>query len=285
MAEATGSQRLLRRLAGRLYQPRTLLGLALLAGMLIATPQLMRLTRQLREQPEYQVDASDIRLSPPPPHVPREMLTDALTRAELGDRFSKLEPNIATRLHDALASDPWVEEVVRVTVDRTGVSLQLRYRSPALAVETDRGRFLVSADGVLLPSAAAVRLDLDALPRLTGTRRAPVSPAGQRWRNREVVAAAELVAELTASGDVWSRSDLVSLREAGPSQWELAAGNGSVVYWGAAGDVVTEPSTEQKRQRLEKVLTQYGSLTDGQGACRVDLTRWDMIAMEPIAYR
>lgn len=282
------TQRLLRPLLGRLYRPRTLLLLAVLAGTLLAAPQVIRLTRQLREQPEYLVASREIRLTPPPPHVPATLLTDALKRAQLPDPFSKLTPDLPETLRTALADDPWIASVERVRVLRSGVELELTYRTPALAVETRRGRYLVSGEGVLLPSETALRIDVAAMPHLIGDRDAPVSPAGQRWRDSEVVAAAELAAMLQTADDgsepMWDRCGFATLTARGPHQWEIATASGSVVYWGSHADLVTEPSNEQKRLRLAKLLKQQ-KLGDGAAPYEIDLTLWDMVAVRPMLLR
>lgn len=269
----------LRQLVVRCYQPRMLLALATLAGAAVAVPQLVRLTGEVRQQPEYLTAVREIQLTPPPPHVPRTILADAIERAGLADPFSKLEPDLAARLHASLEAEPWVEAVRGVLVDRGGVQLHLDYRSPALAVATPTGTFLVDASGVLLPTDSADMLDLDALPRLDGTQRAPVSPAGQRWRNETIVQAAAVTTQL---GELWAVCGFVAVRPDADRRWTLVHRSGTLVAWGAADAVATEPTPAQKRQRLEELLAARGSL---DGPLRVDLTRWDVIALEPLTVR
>ena len=288
MAESSRVRRLTGSVLMRVYRPRMLLLLAVLGGLAVATPQMLRLVRQLQDQPEYQIAADEVRLTPPPSHVPSTLIVDALERAELPNPFSRLQPDLASRLQIALAADPWIDEVHRVRVRRDGVELDLRYRSPALAVETNRGRFLVSSDGVLLPSEAAARLDLTTLPHLIGERIAPISTAGQRWRDRDVVAAAALATTLRATNgqqpSLWDRCRFQTLRARGPHQWDLTTTAGAHVYWGSHEDVVTEPSGEIKCRRLEKLLTQE-KLGEGAQAYEVDLTLWDIVAVRPITVR
>ena len=260
----------------RLYQPRMLLTLATLAGLAIAAPQVFRLVKQVREQPEYQTASGEIRLTPPPPHVPRSILAAALTRAGLPDPFSRLEPDLAARLHAALEEEPWVETVRGVVVRRDGVELHLDYRTPALVVPTPQGQYLVAADGVLLPPETMDRLDLDALPRLQDEQSAPVAPAGRRWRNETVVTAARLAADL---GPLYAKASLGGLSADADRRWTLHTAGGSRIVWGTHQDIATEPTREQKRQRLAELLTVRGPLQPG---LRIDLTRWDVIAIDPL---
>lgn len=260
-----------------------------------------RLTTQLREQPQYRVRVDEIRLSPPPPHVPRTTLTDALAEAGLieaaagtslpdapPESFSLLEPNLAERLHNGLAAQPWIAEVEEVRIDRSGVQLRLTYRWPALAVATTAGRYLVSGEGVLLPSASAARLDLDRLPLLLGDRRPPLTAAGLRWRDSEVFAAAGLARALTGTPvsaasqqSLWEAGEFVSLQAEGEG-WRLNTRGGSHVVWGTAGDVATEPTPDQKARRLADLLQTRGSLAGHGGPYRIDLTRWDVTTLEPL---
>jgi hypothetical protein len=104
--------------------------------------------------------------------------------------YQSLDPDLTPKLTAAFASHPWVASIEAVRVESNGtVQVKLKFRTPALAVRTDRGMRVVDRYGVLLPMATAS----SGLPELSTPVSPPTVSAGQVWADAVVKRAVELV--------------------------------------------------------------------------------------------
>ena len=288
--------RLRRRLRGwfaTFYRPPVLGLFAIALGAAVATPHVVRLSRELTRQPIYLVEGGDVRISRPGEFVDPAFFREALQRAGLESPLSVADPTLVPKLSAALSESPWIDRVDHVSASlQHGVRVVLTYRRPVLMVQTDSGTYPVDEHGVVLPSGTFGPTDAEAFPTLTlfdGTQ----SAAGHRWRDQRVLDAARIVRQLsdgeTAPGgpgeSLWQRSQLRGVRpSADGSGFELWTAAGSRVIWGVAeGDGVVEPTTAQKTGKLIALLDRRGSLDRPAGPYRIDLRRWDVIVLEPLA--
>lgn len=280
-----------RRITRRLYQPPMLALAAIVIGVVVAAPHVRRLSRELIRQPLYLVDGADIRISKPHKWVRREFFDEAVAAAGLKQPLSVADPTLVPRLKAGLEGSAWVESVDRMDASlNDGLQIHLTYRQPAMTVQTRNGLFPVDALGIVLPPRDFVAEDASRLPRFVLDL--PVSPptVGSRWRHETVLAAAEVAASLDdilATDSIWLRCELTEIRvSAGDeSVFELWANNGSRVVWGRIGDTAqdVEPSSDDKVQKLEQILAERGSLAAPAGPYLIDLRRWDVVTLEPLA--
>ena len=280
----------LRSLLAAFYRPPVLGACAILLGSVIAAPHVMRLSRELSREPIYLVEGGEVKISRPHEFVDPAFFRDALTRADLTPPLSVADPTLVPRLTESLGASPWVASVDHVSATlRDGVRIALTYRQPALMVRTSGGFFAVDGEGVVLPTHDFSPDDAAKFPKLT-LFDGKASGVGLRWRDERVLAAASIVTALNAppkSGDrsLWQQADLVEVRPAADGNgYELRTAVGTRVVWGeAAGDGVTEPTTDQKAGKLLSLIERRGSLDKPAGPYRIDLRRWDVIVLEPLA--
>jgi hypothetical protein len=160
-----------------------LVGLSL--GGVIAVGRLAHV--DLREQRRYQLDFADISCEPPPGLSRAHFLDEVQYLTSFPGTLDLLDPNLAERLAAGFGRHPWVARVERVeVVPPRLVRLTLAYRKPVLAVPLHGQVRVVDGRGVLLPKAASA----DGLPVYVGTAPPPAGPAGSRWGDAAVEAAA-----------------------------------------------------------------------------------------------
>ena len=289
MSSRRSLRRRLRDAVTSLYRPSTLGVLAILLGAAVATPQVMRLTRELARQPIYLVEGGDVQITRPHEFVDPHFFRDALDAAGLEPPLSVVDPLLVSRLRLSLEESPWVASVDHLSATLSGgVRIALTYRRPAMMVQTGDGLFPVDEDAVLLPSRSFDRMDAGRFPMLRLFEGSPAAAVGGRWRDTRVLSAVQVVRALHPFGEdqtLWQRAELVELRPGDTTKtWEIWTAAGSRVIWGEAdSDGVVEPATEQKIGKLESLLAQRRSLNAPAGPYRIDLRRWDVITLEPIA--
>ena len=145
---------------------------------------------QLRYSGRYAFNLSEIDCEPPPGETRAEFLGEVQYLAGLPDRVNLLDNDLRQRLRDAFARHPWVKQVESVEMAPSRVEMRLQYRKPVLAVLVSGKMRAVDADGILLPiSASAAGLTV-----FEGTAAPPAGPAGTRWGDPTVEAAARKAA-------------------------------------------------------------------------------------------
>jgi hypothetical protein len=176
------------------------------------------LGRASRARDAFTFTLEEVEFQPPDGLSRGEFLDEARQLSRLPERLHRLDPDLSIRLARSFAADPWVESVRHVQVGRVGtkVRVELEHRRPVLAVclagdkipregsallETWSGKSrnalvaarAVDGNGVLLP----VKAVHSGLPVLIAEVGAPTAPAGRRWNDRRVIAAAATLAYLT----------------------------------------------------------------------------------------
>lgn len=145
-----------------------------------------RMRAELRVQDRFTLAFADIECIPPPDQQRADFLSEVQYLAGMPQQLRLLEETLPQRLADAFARHPWVEKVERVEQPGRRVKVHLVYRTPVLAVPHEGQLRAVDRHGILLPSAA-VNEDL---PLFCGEARMPNGPAGTRWGDSTVEAAA-----------------------------------------------------------------------------------------------
>lgn len=155
-----------------------------LAGLLLAG----RLARgRVAELDRYTILFRDIECIPAPPSLDRAaFLSEVQYLAAMPDQVRLLEDALVPRLTEAFLQHPWVERVERIHRSPQYVRVWLSYRIPVLAVRVEGQVRAVDAHGTLLPAETSVA----GLPVFSGTAKPPAGPAGTRWGDPAVEAAA-----------------------------------------------------------------------------------------------
>jgi hypothetical protein len=168
-----------------------LVTLALVAGLIWGLSRLGREARQgIGPRDRYSVRFAEIECEPPPGFDRSTFLSEVRYCSNFPDTYQSLDPGLGTKLTEAFASHPWVASVdaIRVGPDGT-VQVELKYRTPVLAVRTVNGTRVVDKNGVLLP----LETGSTGLPILTTPVSTPSVSAGQVWADNVVKRAVELV--------------------------------------------------------------------------------------------
>ncbi len=142
---------------------------------------------QIRGRERYRIAFADIDCVPPPGMTRRDFLDEVQYQAQLPNQISLLDEGLSDKVAAAFAKHPWVEKVTGVEVAASGrIVVRLAYRTPVMSVPVDGGLRAVDAQGVLLPKQTPVH----GLPVFQGNAARPQGPAGTRWGDAAVEAAA-----------------------------------------------------------------------------------------------
>lgn len=138
----------------------------------------------------YAVPVADLRVNAPPHTVRAKFLTEVQLLGNLPDTVQAVDPNLPARITEAFRKHPWVDDVTAVAVEPDGgVRVELKFRTPALAIRWNGTPRAVTATGVLLPLEA----DTAGLPVMKPERTVKDATDGQPWPEPDVRRAAELV--------------------------------------------------------------------------------------------
>jgi hypothetical protein len=216
-------------------------GASLLAGLLYLAE---RARQDLHDRGSHTLTFGDVECTPPPGLTRQEFLEEVQYLAGLPDRLDLLADDTTARLEQGLAAHPWVERVVRVERLPGGrVRAELEHRVPVLWVARP-GR-AVDGRGVLLPVSASQQ----GLPVLNGEVKPPRGRPGQRWGDREVSAAARVVALLRPDREALGL-DGCTVESAG-GRVTLRTARARIVWGSPPGrEQPGEPDVETKRARL-----------------------------------
>lgn len=242
-------------------------GAVLLFGML-ALAQKSR--DYLRDQSRYTLTFDAIDLSPPAALSRVAFLSEVRRRGQLPDKLSLLDEDLAERLAHAFAAHPWVEKVQNIAIlPGHAVHVELRYRTPVLAVLSGAEKRAVDGNGLLLPGAA----DPMGLPLFQASVAPPAGPEGTEWGDPRVTAAARTLAFLQ---DQRERLHLTGV-ESTKSGLVLFTASGSRVLWGHApgGEAAGESSAARKRAHLVDYCRQHGDLDHPDAPCEHDVRTLD----------
>lgn len=154
---------------------------ALLAGLIVAGRWAHERVRSLDR---YHFPFAEIECPAPPGATRADFLAEVQYLGSLPDRVSLVETDLPSRLNAAFAKHPWVERVERVEIGSHRVEARLLFRTPALVVAEHHR--VVDTNGILLPASAPTT----GLPILSQKVKPPAGPAGTRWGDERVEAAA-----------------------------------------------------------------------------------------------
>jgi hypothetical protein len=280
------------------FQPSTLWWLACALLVIVFLPYIPWLIPDLSGLPEYRIGWDRVDVTPPPPGVPANIVDTVRRRAELPPEFSLLERKLAARLARAFTTNPWIAAVDRVEVLRQRrIAVDLKYRRPALLVQTSRGYYPVDAAAVLLPPEDFTPRAVEQLPIVRNVKTVPQGLAGEHWGDEVVACAARLADALAPEGSLerhWKRLGLAAIIAPTPNtaspapdqlSFELVTAGGSIILWGRAPGVESaEPDADEKIARLDQVIKTRGSLDGPGGPFRIDI-RHDVISMQALAER
>ncbi len=147
---------------------------------------------QLRAHDRFTIPLADVECNPPPTMSRTDFLEEVQYLAGLPDQLHLLDEDLPRRVAEAFARHPWVDRVERVQVaGGRELRVQLRHRSPALAVPWQGELRAVDRHGILLPADAPTA----GLPVFAGTALAPKGAAGTSWDDPAILAAAQKSAQ------------------------------------------------------------------------------------------
>jgi hypothetical protein len=142
--------------------------------------------KQLQGRDRYLLDFHAIDCQPPVGMDKREFLDEVLFESRLPKQLNLLDDDLRQRLRDGFSKHPWVERVEVDIKPPKQVVVLLTHRTPVLAVKVGTKVYAVDGNGVLLrPNAPTL-----GLPIYDGEAKPPQGPAGARWGDPNVEAAA-----------------------------------------------------------------------------------------------
>lgn len=289
---ARGSKQQRTPLLYRIFQPATLMLLACAAGSAVLTPWILRQLPDLNARPEYRLPFQAIEFAATPPAaVPGDLLRQVQRRAEFPDEVSILDPKLAKRLAEEFRQHPWVESVreVRLTYPPR-IVVDLQFRRAVALVSTKSGFYPIDAESVLLPPNDFSAQSTDRYPVVKNVQSSPSGPAGVRWGDPVVLAAARLADTLTTD---WPDLQLTAIVAPKPSEgdidpaemlFELSAKGGSKILWGRApgSGHPGELTAVQKIGRMHKYLQEFGGFDQPRGPYEIDIRHWQEISRRPL---
>lgn len=227
----------------------------------------------------YEVTAESVTITPPPDWIRSEVKAEVVRDASLEGPLSILDDDLSQRLYEAFEAHPWVAKVERVTKrPPNAVEVELVYRRPVLMVQVPEGLLPVDAEGVQLLTRDFSPLEAARYPRLTDIEVATGPPAGTRWSDPRVTAAARLAAVLI---DAWEELGLHHLAltnepSTTPGQlfeFDLFTKDGTRVRWGAAptAEAPEQKLAGERLARLRQYHADRGSLEGARGPQEIDL--------------
>lgn len=279
----------------RVFQPGTLLLLACAAGSAVLTPWVLRQLPDLNSRPEYRLAFQSIELSPMPhAAVPGDLLRQVQHRGDFPDNVSILDRTLTKRLAEEFGAHPWVESVreVRLTYPPR-IVIAAHYRRPVALVSAKSGYYPIDPEGVLLPPRDFPIESTDRYPLVNNIRTIPAGPAGVRWGDPVVLAAARLADTLAID---WGELQLTAIVAPKPDKansdpaellFELTTKGGSKILWGRApgSGHPGELTAMQKIGRLRKYLQEFGGFDQPRGPYEIDIRHWQEISRRPLQPR
>ncbi|HVX16278.1 MAG TPA: hypothetical protein VHC22_34145 [Pirellulales bacterium] len=273
-SEASRARRA-KRLVPRLFVGLLVLGMC--AGGVWALWQ--RVRKDVYAAPRHVVQAEAVSATPPPAWIRTDIKAEVVRDIFLAGPVSDLDEDLGERFYEAFAAHPWVAKVVRVTKRSPAVvQVDLVYRRPVLMVRVHDGLLPVDGEGVQLLTADFSPLEAGRYPRLAEIGSVTPPPAGTRWADSRVVAAARLAAVLI---DTWQELGLHQIGLAAESahvqastlDFDLLTKAGTRVHWGPApGPGADEQAAAaDKLSRLRHYAAEHGTLDGARGPQDLDL--------------
>jgi hypothetical protein len=234
---------------------------------------------QVHSMPQFVVTAENVTVTPPPTWIRSDVKGEVVRDINLAEQVSILDEDLGERFYEAFAAHPWVAKVVRVLKrPPAGVDVDLVYRRPVLMVHVPDGLLPVDADCVQLLTADFSPLEASRYPRLVDVSRSTPPPAGTRWSDARVVAAAALAAVLIDSWQELGLHHLALASEpppsaAGPFEFDLFTKEGTRVRWGESptSSADARAVAADKLARLRHYHDDHNTLEGPRGPQDLDL--------------
>jgi hypothetical protein len=262
-----------------------LVALLLVAAVAVGGLRLVALIRdEVRAQPRFRAVFRNTQVTPLPPWIECDLLAQVQDVAGLPDTLQTLDADLAERLRDAFARNPWVREVEEVRIVHPAtIRVKLEYREPVAVVRSVRGAEPVDRDAVLLPIGELRHPEV--YLTVTGVRSTPTGPAGTHWDDAAVAAAAVTAHALAPRHRTLGLTtlDVSSYHPTGdkPGHLYLLTEQGTRVKWGHPpdSDYPGEVPTDDKIDRLLEYVQLHGSLDAPRGPYDIDVTHWQEITI------
>ena len=267
---------------------RRLLVVLLLAAGLIggASYGWQRLGPQIRQGPEYVLQADQIQIPPPPPWIRSDVRAETIRDGGLTG-LSILDRDLTVKIARAFSLHTWVEDVRRVRKEHPArVIVELVYRRPVAMVEVtmnDRpGLLPVDTNGVLLPPGDFSAEQARDYLRISLPDATPTGPVGTPWGDPRVDGAARIAAVLL---EHWKQLGLYRIAvesgeaappAAGEAMFVLTTRRGAQVVWGAAPQADSGADVKAalaKVERLVAYVEKHGPLDGLNSDVHIDLTQ------------
>ncbi len=245
---------------------RILLAATIVGGLYLA---FCRMHSDLKNLPRYRVKLANVRLQVPSWVTPT-ILAQLKEIPDFPEAFSILEPDVAKKLAQAYANNPWVKRVL--TVEKKypqGIGISLEVRRPVAAVRFKGSFYLADAEGARLPLSFRSWPQQDLrLPFVADALSPPPAP-GELWEDPGAKAGLA-VASLLFEADQKVRSSITTidvaniggLRSPRESEIVLLTENRVPVYWGRSplGNYPRELSVARKLSNLNLAFRQTNGL-------------------------
>lgn len=270
-----------------LFQPGTLVLMALFVTAAWFAPRLVHTVPDLSHKPEYQLATTKIRITQPPHWVPSDLVAQVIKRTDLPENLSLLNDGVVEEIANAFSQHPWIAEVVSVRKSLpAAIDVQLSYRRPVAMVQVKQGMYPVDAEGILLPPEDFSVTDAKVYPVILDVRSTPQGPAGKSWGDITVTGAARLADVLAPH---WKKFDLTGIVVPKLTKAKSTIDDGVYVLNTAAGSRITwgrapgsqhpgELAVEQKIGRLEKYVKDFGGFEKPHGPYEIDIRNWKSIS-------
>jgi hypothetical protein len=242
----------------------TLLVVAVVAGAAFIW---RRVQRHVVSQPEYQVAAEDMDVTPQPEWIHSDIKADVIRDAGLKKKISILDDNVPQRISDAFALNPWIESVAGVhTSYPAHIKVDLVYRQPVAMVAVPGGLLPIDAQGILLPTAGFSTAEAQNFPRIAGITSIPQGLVGTPWGDASIERTAKLALLLR---DVWQPLHLrqievlpPDIESPGVARIQIVTRGGTAFFWGAGPGEETdqEAKAADKLAKLRQLATDLPSL-------------------------
>lgn len=246
-------------------------------------------SKQVLASPRYVVVADNVNVTPPPKWIRSDIKDEVVREINLAGPVSILDEDLGERFYEAFAAHPWVAKVERVLKrPPAGVDVEVDYRRPVLMVHVAGGLLPVDAEGIQLLTADFSPLEASRYPRLVDIGPSTPPPAGTRWTDARVVAAAALAAALIDAWDELGLHHLALSTEpattaAGQVEFDLFTKGGTRVAWGVAPNSKPEdqPVVTDKLARLRHYHAEHNTLEGSRGPQNLDLRTPHGIQVSP----
>jgi hypothetical protein len=241
-----------------------------------------RAREQIQGWERYALPILEIDCVPPPGQERPDFLAEVQYLGGLPDKLEFLDPQLGERLTEAFGKHPMVDRVNRLMIaPPKHVEVRLQYRVPVLVV-SDRvppppgSRWVLDAHAILLPSRAFNDLLL-----VFKSDFQPEQAFGEPATDAVIKGAARTADFLRA------HQDRLHFQRLEPSSTGLVlyTSAGSLVRWGspAGASAPTEPSADEKVQRLLRYCQEHGSLDQPSTPMEHDLRPKVGVVARPLA--